>query len=44
MLGAHQKVSVWVLAVYVLNAVMVFIDFVLYFRNKKLDRMNGIGS
>lgn len=42
LLGEQQKVSVWVLAVYVLNAVMVLIDFVLYFRNKRLDRENGI--
>lgn len=31
------SVNPWVVAVYTLNAAMVFVDFVLYFRNKKLD-------
>lgn len=31
----------YVLFFYVLNFIMVFADFMLYFRNKKLDRENG---
>ena len=38
----HQSVSLWVLAVYILNALMVFADFILYFRNKRFDRINGV--
>lgn len=42
MLEKHQPVSLWVLAVYILNAVMVFTDFILYFRNKRLDIKNSV--
>ena len=34
----------YVLFFYVLNFVMVFIDFMLYFRNKRLDSLAGAGK
>ena len=37
-----SKNITYVLFFYILNAIMVFIDLVLYFKNKKLDKLNNI--
>lgn len=41
LMATGTEVALWVFLIYILNFLLVFADFMLYFRNRRLDEMRA---